>query len=145
MDLFHYFPLGAIYNNSIVCPNSVAVEQLRMSYDLNNPSSHGINNYFDSNGSNATIDGAHDTIASTPLYEWYQYSGGTYGGVVTNILEIHEGSGTANVYYMDDSAAGGTGDGSSYEETGPLVSGAGAEFIGFRTLIYILPMGQIPI
>lgn len=115
-----------------------------MSFDLNNPSSHGINTYYDSNGNNATIDGVQDTIASTPLYDWFQYSGGTYGGLVTNILDIQVGSGTANIYYMDNSAAGGTGDGASYGETGPNVSGAGADLIGVRTSTYILPRGQIP-
>lgn len=141
IDYTQFFPLEIIYDYSMVCPNSVAVEQLRMSFDLNNPSSHGINTYYDSNGSNATIDGVQDTIASTPFYDWFQYSGGTYGGLVTNILDIQVGSGTANIYYMDDSAAGGTGDGSSYGETGPNVSGAGADLIGVRTSTYILPTG----
>ncbi|MCX7830976.1 MAG: hypothetical protein N2445_07965, partial [Acidobacteria bacterium] len=56
--------------------------------------------FYDSNGETATIDGTADTIASTPLWTWYQVSSsyGSYIKVLRNTVKQVSPDNRKNLY-----------------------------------------------
>lgn len=120
------------------------LDSLRTSLDLNDPAGSGLTRFFDSNGTDAAIDGNPDNVAGTPLFRWYQVSGhgAGPGGMVVAFPNLNLGTGSAVNYYLDNGAANNddTGDQKSYADTGLTVTNPGG-----RTAItlagMILPQG----
>ncbi|MBI1878935.1 MAG: hypothetical protein HYR94_12080 [Chloroflexi bacterium] len=119
----------------------ISLQFIRNSLDLN-PAMSG-STYFDSNATTATIDGANDTVPTTPRIDWYQViSGAGPGGFVVTLPSINASGGTISNYYKDDSAvdAADTGDQRSFGDTGLLINAPG-QIIQFTQVAYILPAG----
>jgi hypothetical protein len=115
------------------------IEFIRNSLDLN-PVMSG-STYYDSNNTTALINGAPDTVPTTPRVDWYQVISGTSpGGFVLTVPSINPSGGTVSNYYKDDSAidSDDTGDKQSYGDAGLIIDNPG-QLIQFRQVAYILP------
>ncbi len=121
----------------------LSIDEIRTSFDLNNPALTGISHFYNSNGSDETIDGVPDAVASSPPIDWYQVSGAP-GGLVVVIPEADPGGGTVTNYYKDDSNfdPNDTGDGMSYGDTGLVISDPG-DLVQFSLSIYALPLDSL--
>jgi len=119
------------------------IEEIRTSLDLNDPALTSITNYYDSNGTAATIDGTDDTVTASPVLNWYQASG-VPGGLVVAFPAVNAGGGTVTNYYKDNGAIdpSDTGDLRSYGDTGLLVSNPGSS-VDLSLVAYVLPLGTL--
>lgn len=119
------------------------IDEIRTSLDLNDPALTGITNFFDSNGTTATINGTPDAVPASPVFDWYQASG-TSGGLVVAFPDVAAGGGTVTNYYKDNGATdqGDTGDLRSYGDTGLLVSDPGSS-VALSLVTYVLPSGTL--
>jgi len=97
--------------------------------------------YYDANTvAGVRIDGAPDSIVTSPASNWHQISGstGTY-----LVIDDWPGGTTASTYYKDDKTvdATDTGDKMSYADAGLYINQPGTP-IGFSLAGYILPPNQ---
>ena len=131
--------LDVEFDTSIVPFN---IDEIRTSFDLNDPAQTGVTYFFDSNGSAYTIDGNPDAVDSTPRFDWFQASGAA-GGLVVVVPEADAGPGQISNYYKDDDIfdAGDTGDGLSFADTGLRITDPGSEVL-LELAMYVLPPGS---
>jgi hypothetical protein len=133
---------GARLDSAVSFDTSIspfAVESVRNSLDLNDPTVTGVTNYFNSNGVSVPIDGVNDVVGASPRVDWFQASGAS-GGMVVAFPTVNAGGGTVTNYYKDDSAIdpGDTGDQQSYADSGLFISNPGG-VIDFSLVTFILP------
>ncbi len=106
--------------------DNISVDELRTSFDLNDPATTGLTQFFDSNGTTATIDGNPDVVGTSPIFSWYQVSGDASGpgGMVVSFPNL-AAPGTVGNYYLDNGAvdAQDTGDQKSFADTGLRIVG----------------------
>jgi hypothetical protein len=110
------------------CPDSVTVDKMRFSLDLNDPQSSGLApvTYYDSNvAAGVPVDGQPDAVPTQPLADWQQIDG-SFGGFVS-LLDLSVGSGQLGTYYLDDDTLDpdDTGDQLSYGDAGFFITNPG--------------------
>ena len=94
------------------------------------------------------IDGAPETLSTTPRIDWFQVNGGAAGpgGLVMTIPRVDPRGGTVTNYYKDDNAVdvNDTGDQRSYGDSGLKIDGpfVSPAIISFTLTAYILPPGS---
>jgi hypothetical protein len=122
---------------------------IRTSFDWISPTISGIHTYYDSNTpAGVAIDGAPDTISTTPRLDWFQVNGGAAGpgGLAMTFPQVDPRGGTVLNYYKDNGAidASDTGDQRSYGDSGLRINGpyASPAIISFTLTTYILPPGS---
>ncbi len=120
-------------------PFGGTIQSIRLSVDHAPPASTGANQYFDSNGISATIDGSDDSLITADLRDWYQISGGALGGYVSMYPQLSIDSGTFSTYYADDVApSDDTGDGQQFADTGMIVDSPSGILVAQQS-VYVLP------
>jgi hypothetical protein len=133
---------GARFQFSVAFDTSgfpISIDEVRTSFDLNDPAVTGISNYWDSNGTSAIIDGSPDSVPGSPRMNWYQASG-TTGGLVMAMPTVNIGGGTVTNYYKDDNTfdPADTGDHLSFGDTGLFVDSPSG-LVEMNLATYILP------
>jgi hypothetical protein len=130
--------LGAIQPNFI-----------RTSFDWISPTLSGVDTYYDSNiPAGTAIDGAPDTISTTPPLDWFQVNGEAAGpgGLVMTFPRLDARGGAVLNYYKDNGTldTDDTGDQRSYGDSGLRINGpyATPAIISFTLMTYILPSGS---
>jgi hypothetical protein len=117
----------------------IDIDEIRTSFDLNDPAVVGITTFYDSNVSALIIDVTPDVVDPSPRFDWFQVSGSP-GGIVAVIPAADAGGGTIANYYKDDDTfdPGDTGDGLSYGDSGLTIVDPGA-IVQFSLAMYVLP------
>jgi uncharacterized repeat protein (TIGR01451 family) len=126
--------------DSIPVPG-LSIDTLRTSLDLINPATSGMSPtiYYDSNTPGVVIDGNPDSIATTPVTDWYEIVGAS-GGFVT-VGTADPGTGTITNYYLDDDTSNpnDTGDGVAFGDSGVEMSDPSGTVSVAQSLYVTLP------
>lgn len=122
-------------------PGSVHFDSVRTSLDLRDPAATGMAPamYFDPNvPAGVIVNGAADSVPTTPPVSWYQVSGATGGFVL--VEEVDPANGTRLNYYLDNGTinSNDTGDQRSYGDAGAQVEDPNGEVSAAITL-FVLP------
>lgn len=122
-------------------PGSVHFDSVRTSLDLRDPSATDMApaTYFDPNvPAGVSVNGAADSVPTTPPVGWYQVSGAVGGFVL--VEEVDPANGTRLNYYRDSSTidSNDTGDQRSYGDAGAQVEDPNGEVSAAITL-FVLP------
>ena len=122
----------------------LTIGQVRLSSDWLDPATSGMAPavYYDDNvGTGVAIDGAPDSVPSTPITTWKQVSGGQ--GSIVQVVDVAIGAGQLTNYYKDDLTfdSGDTGDGRSFGDAGFVVDDPGGQ-VSAETVTFFLGPGQ---
>ncbi len=140
--------LGVSLQDIITGTSGIHFESVRTSLDLNNPGTSGMFPaiYYDANRpAGVPIDGAVDSVPTTPPNGWFQTSGAV--GTLVHVLDVEPGSGVRTNYYLDNGSLNSqdTGDQRSYADAGIMISAPDPDTaIGYATAAqtsYVLPGG----
>jgi len=123
---------------------SLNIDWIRVSSDWLDPATTGMAPavYYDDNvGAGAAIDGAPDSVPSTPATTWKQVSGGQ--GSIVQVVDVTIGAGQMANYYLDDQTVDpdDTGDGRSFGDAGFAVTNPAGE-VSAETLTFFLEPDQ---
>jgi len=120
----------------------LTIGQVRLSSDWLDPNTSGMAPavYYDDNvGTGVAIDGAPDSVPSTPMTTWKQVSGGQ--GSIVQVVDVAIGAGQLTNYYKDDLTfdSGDTGDGRSFGDAGFVVTNPGGQISAEMVTFFLGP------